>query len=311
MQTGGMGLPTQPEFRSGFVAVIGRPNVGKSTLINTLLGQKVAAVSPRPQTTRRRQLGILTRPDAQLIFVDTPGLHQARHKLGAFMNEEAEASLEGADAILFLVDLSSDPTADDIHIAGLLGKLRRPPPVVLAANKLDLVTAPAGRQQLEKYGALMTVEYASVLISAARGDGLEALVDLLAQKCPHGPLQYEDDQITDLYEREITADLIREAALNKLRDEVPHGLGVRIDEFKERDNGIDYIRATLLVERESQKPIVIGQGGRMLKQIGTAARKEIETMTGRRVFLEVRVKVEKDWRNRESILDQLGYKSRR
>ena len=199
------------EYRAGFVAILGRPNVGKSTLINTLLGQKIAAVSPRPQTTRRRQLGILTRSDVQLVLVDTPGVHEPHHMLGEYMNQEAQASLEGADAILFLVDLTSDPTDDDRRIADLLGHIRRCPPVVLGANKSDLVSGGRALEQLEKFRQLLPSLSSTLVISAARGAGLDDLIGLLAAKCPIGPAEFEDDQITDLYEREIASDLIREA----------------------------------------------------------------------------------------------------
>jgi len=299
------------EKHSGFVAVVGRPNVGKSTLINKLLGQKIAAVSPRPQTTRRRQLGILTRPDFQLVFVDTPGIHSPRHKLGQFMNDEAQASLDGADVILFLVDLSSDPEDEDKRIAELLKGLRRRPPVVLAGNKLDLGSADTARARLQSFHELLPSDAHALMISALRGDGLPQLVAQLAAQCPVREPEYGEDQVTDLYERDIAADLIREAALGALRDEVPHGIAVRVDEFKERENGLDYIHATMLAERESQKSIIIGREGSMLKHIGTAARREIEALTGRRAFLELRVKVEKGWRNRVGVLEQLGYRFKR
>lgn len=299
------------EHRSGLIAVIGRPNVGKSTLINSLVGQKVAAVSPRPQTTRRRQLGIVTRPEAQLVMIDTPGMHEPRHKLGAFMNDEAESSLEGADVILLLVDLTVAPSDPDAQVAALLKSLRRPVPIVLAANKSDLVDGQLASERMERYLEPLPDRAQCILISALQGDRLGQLVELLIASCPARPPEFSEDQVTDLYEREIAADLIREACLLKLRDEVPHGLAVRMDEYTERDTGVDYIRATLLLERESQKGIVIGHGGSMLKQIGTAARAQIEQMTGRRVFLELRAKVEKGWRNRESVLEQLGYKFRR
>jgi len=295
-----------PSFRSGFIAVIGRPNAGKSTLINALLGQKIAAVSPRPQTTRRRQLGILTRPDAQLIFVDTPGIHTPRHKLGEFLNQEAEGALEGVDEILYIVDASSEPTEDDARIASLLKNTRTT--LVLAANKIDLVPPEILPPRLEAYRALVRSDAKVIAISAARGDGLDALIDVLIGLCAVRPAEYEEDQVTDSFEREIAADLVREAALLKLRDEVPHGIAVRMDEFKERDNGMVYIAATIFVERESQKGIVIGEGGKMLKAIGSAARKEIETMGGHKVYLELRVKVEKDWRNNENVLKRLGYR---
>lgn len=297
-----------PDFRSGFIAVVGRPNVGKSTLINSLLGQKVAAVSPRPQTTRRRQLGILTRPDSQLIFVDTPGIQAPRHKLGAFLNQEATEALDGVDVVLFLVDASVVPTEDDKRIASLLDRVRRRTSIVLAANKTDLIAPETVISRLDLYSALLRKEVRSMGISALHQEHLADLLSFLVSLVPVRPPEYEDQQITDLYEREIASDLIRESALVKLRDEVPHGIAVRIDEFKERENGTTYIAATVFVERESQKGIVIGESGKMLKQIGTRARQEIETMGGHKVFLELRVKVDKDWRNNESALKRLGYK---
>jgi len=296
------------EFRSGFVAIIGRPNVGKSTLMNALLGQKIAAVSSKPQTTRKRQLGILTTDSAQLVFVDTPGLHNPRHKLGKFLNQEAEESLEGVDVILWLVEASAKPTDEDKQIASLLDRTSRRTPLVLAANKMDLVPAEALTARLEAYQALLKKEAHVISISAAQNQNLDQLLELLISLSPFRPPEFDEEQVTDSYERDIAADLIREACLHQLREEVPHGVGVRVDEFTERENGMLYIAATIFVERNSQKGIVIGEGGKMLKAIGSAARKEIEEMGGRKVFLELRVKVLKDWRNDENALKRFGYR---
>jgi len=294
------------EYHSGFIAILGKPNTGKSTLVNKLLGQKIAAVSPRPQTTRRRQLGILTREKAQLVFVDTPGIHAPKHKLGQFLNQEAEEAQEGVDIALFLVDGSAEPDEDDQRIASMLQSLRRKPRLVMGINKVDLVKGDELDKRRQEYQALLP-QAELVLFSAANGQGLEELVTLLETHLPEREAEFPEEQLTDLYEREIAADLIREAALIALRDEVPHGLNVRIDEFKERSNEVVYIHATIFVERESQKGIVIGEGGKMLKKIGSAAREEIEKMGGRKVFLELRAKVEKDWRNREDVLRRFGY----
>jgi len=295
-------------FRSGFIAIIGRPNVGKSTLVNALIGQKVAAVSPRAQTTRRRQLGILTTETYQIIFVDTPGLHRARHRLGDFLNQEAREAFDDVDAILWLFDATTEPSEDDAEIAMMLP---RRIPLALGLNKIDLVAPETLDARREARQALIRREARIVPLSATRGDGLADLTSLLVAFLPTRPPEFDGEQVTDLYEKEIAADLIREAALHILRDEVPHGIAIRIDEFTERANGMAYIAATIFVERESQKGIVIGEGGKMLKRIGSAARQEIETMGGRKVFLELRVKVLKDWRDDEEWLRRFGYKIKR
>ncbi|HET9908042.1 MAG TPA: GTPase Era, partial [Anaerolineales bacterium] len=250
------------EFRSGFIAIVGRPNVGKSTLVNALLGQKIAAVSPKPQTTRKRQLGILTTDTAQLVFVDTPGMHTARHKLGQFLNQEAEESLQDIDVILWVVDISSRPTDEDKEIASLLARTPRRTPLVLVANKTDLIPAEVLTARLEAYQASLKKDAKVISISATQNKNLDQLQELLVSLSPVRPPEFDEEQVTDSYERDIAADLIREACLHHLRDEVPHGVGTRIDEFAERENGMLYIAATIFVERNSQKGILIGEGGK-------------------------------------------------
>ncbi len=294
-------------YKSGFVAVMGRPNVGKSTFINRVLGTKIAATSPWPQTTRKTQMGILTLENAQIVFVDTPGFHNPMHKLGEKMNQEALQVLEECDVILFIVDVSQSPTEDDQLLAESLARVRRSAPIILALNKADLESIATNEKNAATYQSLVPMAI-PLMISSTRGDNLNRLVDKIISSLPEGPPFFPEDQLTDLYEREIAADLIRESVLFNLRAEVPHSVAVRIDEFKDRDEKMTYIAATLFVERDSQKGIVIGQGGEKLKQIGIDARQKIEELLGRKVYLQLRVKVRKNWRNDEAALQLFGYK---
>lgn len=290
-------------FKAGFVAVVGRPNVGKSTLMNALLGQPVAAVSPKPQTTRRNQLGIYTDSKAQIIFVDTPGLHKELNKLGALMNEQAVDALRDSDVILFLADASQPADSEDRLLADLVAARKSKAPVILALNKTDLASSETWKKSMRELAPTAT----AIEISATHGAGLPALLEAITNLLPEGEAFYPPDQVTDLYERQIAADLIRAAALQQLREEVPHGIDVRIDQYTERGEKGARIEATIFVERESHKGIVIGAGGTAIKAIGQDARREIEAMSGRKVFLELRVKVRKDWRDDEKSLKQFGY----
>ena len=296
------------DFKSGFVAIMGRPNVGKSTLVNQLLGTKIAATSPWPQTTRKTQMGILTLEHAQIVFVDTPGFHNPIHKLGEKMNQEALQVLEESDIILFLVDISQPPHEEDRLLAGSLLSMRRSVPVIIALNKSDLKSKDLNEKHAELYQDLAPLSE-MIMISSTNGDNLDQLVSKLITLLPDGPPFFPEDQLTDLYEREIAADLIRESVLFNLRAEVPHSIAVRIDEFKDRNERTTYIAATLFVERDSQKGIVIGQGGEKLKKIGIDARQKIEELLGRKVYLRLRVKVRKNWRNDETALRLFGFKA--
>ena len=295
-----------PGHRSGFVAVIGRPNVGKSTLINQFVGQKVAIVSPKPQTTRSRIMGILTREDAQVIFVDTPGLHRPRHKLGKAMVAAATRAIPGSDVVLFMVDVSVAPTDGDRMIARLI-KEQTDAPVMLVLNKMDLLPAGKVKSHTEAYWELAPYHRDWMMTTATQGANLDKLLSLVVAALPEGPRYFPGDQVTDQTERQIAAELIREQVLRHARQEVPHAVAVVVEEFKERDNGVIYVAANIFVERDSQKGIIIGRRGQMLRQIGAAARQEIERMSNGRVYLDLWVKVRKGWRRDERELHRLGY----
>ncbi|HEU5101027.1 MAG TPA: GTPase Era [Roseiflexaceae bacterium] len=293
-------------FRSGFVALVGKPNAGKSTLLNALLGQKVAIVSPKPQTTRVSQRGILNRQDAQVIFVDTPGIHDPRTKLGSFMVEQARRSIPDADVVCFVVDISAPPNRIEQRIADLARRSRAPR--ILVLNKLDLRPR-GGTNYLEAYRELGPWDM-EVAVSALHRKGLETLLDEIVRRLPAGAPLYPDDQLTDQSEREHAAELVREQVLRHIEQEVPHGVAVEVEEWEEKGQAV-YIRMTIYVEKESQKGILIGAGGAMLKRIGSGARRGIEEALSRQVYLELWVKVRPNWRDDASSLHWLGYRGGR
>lgn len=292
--------------KSGFVAVAGRPNVGKSTLMNAFLKQKVAIVSPRPQTTRTRQLGILTRPRYQIIFVDTPGLIKPRHRLDEVMVAAAEEAVRDADVVLWLLDVSEPPGEGDRIIAETMRSLADQVHLILGLNKADLLAPEEVIERTEAYRALLP-EADWLLFSALHGNGLAELLQMLVDALPEGPRYYPADQTTDAFVRDIAAELIREQIFLQMRDELPYGTAVEVTEFEERNNGLTHISATIYVERENHKKIIIGTKGAQLRKIGTAARQEIEELIQGKVYLSLWVKVEPNWRRNEQALQRLGY----
>jgi GTPase len=304
---------TPQDHRSGFVAVVGRPNVGKSTLINRLVGQKVAIVSPRPQTTRNRLLGILTLEHAQVIFLDTPGIHAPKHRLGEAMVDTATGVLADADVVLWVVDVSVEPTDEDHRVAAVLAVSAAarshegsPALLMLALNKVDRLN-PSQFPDREASFVALAPGALPLAISAIRGDNLGRLQELIIARLPFGPAYYPEDEFTDQQERFMAAELIREQVLRNLRDEVPHAVAVLVNEFKPRSDDLTYIAATVYVERDSQKAILLGASGTMIKKIGQSARLSIEQLLGTKAYLELWVKVRPRWRKRDEELRRLGY----
>ena len=292
--------------RSGFVAVIGRPNVGKSTLMNQFVGEKVAIVSPKPQTTRSRILGILTREKFQVVFVDTPGIHKPHHKLGRIMVNTATNVIPEADVVLFMVDVSVLPNAEDRMIANML-EVRRGIPVILVLNKMDLLRPQKVQDHTEAYWELAPFHDQWMMTTATEGANLGALLDRVVELLPQGPRYYPREYITDQTERQIVAELIREQVLRHTHQEVPHSVAVVVEEFAERDEGVTYIAANVFVERASQKGIVIGRRGAMIRRIGSRARGAVERLIGGSVYLDLWVKVREGWREDERELRRLGF----
>ena len=296
----------QDNFKSGFVTLIGRPNVGKSTLMNRLIGQKIAITSNKPQTTRNRIQTVLTTEEGQIVFVDTPGIHKAKNKLGEYMVNIAERSLNEVDVVLWLVEPSTFIGAGEKHIIEQLKKVKTP--VILVINKVDMVKKEEVLTFIDAYRK--ECDFAEIVpVSARRGDNTDELVNVIMKYLPYGPQFYDEDMITDQPERQIVAEMIREQALRQLDKEIPHGIAVVIDRMKERPDGscMD-IEATIICERDSHKGIIIGKQGAMLKKIGTKARISMENLLDMKVNLKLWVKVKKDWRDSDTLLRNYGYR---
>lgn len=290
-------------MKSGFVSIIGKPNAGKSTLLNCIIGEKIAAVSDKPQTTRNAISGIYTEKDMQIVFMDTPGIHKPKNKLGEFMSKEIEGAMNSVDITVLVVDCTEKTNANDEIIANLSGSKM---PVLLVINKIDLVEKEQLLKIIAEYSSKMDFK-AFIPISALENDGVEVLLSEIKDFLEEGPMYFPEDMLTDQPEKQIMAEFIREKALRCLDKEVPHGIAVEITSFKESENGVLKISATIFCEKKSHKGIIIGKGGLMLKKIGQLSRKEAEEFFGTKVFLELWVKIKEDWRNSDIMLKNFGF----
>ncbi len=298
---------TKNGYKSGFISIIGRPNVGKSTFLNRVIGQKIAIMSDKPQTTRNKVQGVLTTDDSQLIFIDTPGIHKPKHKLGDFMLKVSKNTLREVDVIMFMVNAEQKLGKGDEFILEMLAG--NPTPVFLVINKIDAIHPDELMGIIESYKE--RYDFAEIVpISALQGNNVENLLVTLAKYLPEGPQYYPADQVTDHPERFIISELIREKVLHLTREEIPHSIAVVIDKIRRDEENEDkiHVAATIIVERDSQKGIVIGKRGALLKEVGTRARKDIEMLLGSKVYLELWVKVQKDWRNKATHLRDFGFR---
>ncbi len=292
-------------FKSGFVAIVGRPNVGKSTFMNYVLGQKIAIMSDKAQTTRNKIQGVYTVNNAQIVFIDTPGIHKPKHELGEFMVKSAYSALKEVDAVLFMVNVSEKRGPGDDFIIEKLKGIKTP--IFLVLNKIDLVTPEVLLEGVESYKDAL--DFAGVFpISVLQGNNVNELMEALIEALPEGPQYYPADQITDHPEYFVVSELIREKILQLTQEEIPHSVAVTVDKMQKDEFDKVHVYANIIVERKSQKGIIIGKGGRLLKEIGTRARRDIQQLLGSKVYLELWVKVEKDWRKRKSNLQEYGYK---
>ena len=292
------------EHKSGFVSIIGRPNVGKSTFVNRVIGHKIAIMSDKAQTTRNKIQGVMTRDDAQIIFIDTPGIHKPKHKLGDYMMRVAKNTLSEIDAIMVMVNVNEDIGRGDEYIMEMLKNVKTP--IFLVLNKIDLVHPDTLMPKIEQYQSYM--DFTDIIpISALEGLNVDHFIDVLKSFLPEGPKYYPDNQISDHPEQFVVSEIIREKILHLTSEEIPHAIGVNVDRMIKEDEDRVRIEATIYVERDSQKGIVIGKGGKKLKEVGKRARRDIEMLLGSKVYLELWVKVQRDWRNKVNFIRQIGY----